>query len=182
MRCLVCKTNELEEQYLENGLRVYTCKDCEGKWMRFGDYFTWHNSNKNQSETAMEDKYISVEDSTNPKFCPDCETILTPYKVSSKLDFMLEHCGTCNGIWFDKNEWESIKSIDLHHKIQNFFTEAWQKKIREEERREFLEKHYTSKFGPADYERLKQTKKWIDESENKSMLLAYLMNENPYKL
>lgn len=182
MRCLTCKTNELEELYLEGGLKVYSCRQCNGKWMRFSDYLAWHNNSENRTSDEVDENFFPVEDSTNPKLCPDCGAILTPYKVSSKLGFMLEHCASCNGIWFDNNEWEAIKKIDLHHKINCFFTESWQKKVREDEKKDFMEKQYAKKFGEEDYEKLKQIKKWIDENENKSMLLAYLMNDDPFKL
>lgn len=182
MRCLVCKTVELQEEFLENDLKVHSCSECGGKWMRFGDYFAWHTTHKHELENALEINSLPAQDSVTAKLCPDCETLLTAYKVSSKLDFRLEHCNSCNGIWFDKNEWEAIKRENLHHQIHNFFTEGWQKKIREEERRDFFEKHYIKRFGAEDYQRLKQVKLWIDDSENKSSMLAYLMNKDPYKL
>jgi Zn-finger nucleic acid-binding protein len=175
MKCLVCKTNELEEQYLENGLKVHSCRECNGKWLRFNDYFEWNKSSKEEMHSITEEVDVPAEDSKNAKLCPDCRIILTVYRVSSKLAFRVEQCSRCNGIWFDKNEWESIRKAGLHNRVLSFFTDSWQKKIREEERIEFLEKHYTEKFGAEDYERLKQVKKWIDENENKSSMLAYLM-------
>lgn len=182
MKCLVCKTNELEEQYLEDGLKVHSCRECNGKWLRFNDYFEWHSSAKDEMPNITEEGDATVEDSKNAKLCPDCRTILTVYRVSSKFAFRVEQCSRCNGVWFDKNEWESIKKAGLHHSVLSFFTDSWQKKIREDERIEFLERHYTEKFGAEDYEKLKGVKKWIDESKNKSTILAYLMKDDVNKI
>ena len=183
MKCLVCKTVELEEYELLPGLKVQKCPDCGGSWMDFQDYIEWHNNNNVQIEDNNGDKkYLPVDDSTNAKLCPHCKRILTVYKVSANLNFKVEHCAFCYGIWFDKNEWENLRANNLHNKIGEFFTESWQKKIKEEERRQYFEDFYTRKFGEEDYAKIKEIRNWLDNNENKDMLLAYLMNKNPYKL
>jgi Zn-finger nucleic acid-binding protein len=182
MKCLACKTNELEDLNLNEELKVNHCSQCGGNWMPFAEYYDWHTNNKNEVENISEENYISVTDSVTPKLCPDCGVLLRTYKVSSKLGFRIENCGSCNGIWFDKNEWETIKSHNLHHKIHNFFTDSWQKRIREDERKDFFHNLYINKLGEADYEKLKSVKKWIDENQNKSTIIAYLINKDPYKL
>lgn len=184
MKCLVCSTENLEEIEITDGLKVQHCNKCGGNWMNFSDYFHWHNKNKidfDTNETCC-DNYSPVEDSSTAKLCPNCEQYLRPYRVSSELNFSLEHCNCCNGIWFDKNEWENIKKNKLHHQIHYFFTDSWQTKVRYDERKKFFENLYIKRFGKEDYEKLKGFKAWIDESPNKSALLAYIMNNDPYKL
>jgi Zn-finger nucleic acid-binding protein len=184
MKCLVCKNVDLEECELVSGLKAHNCSQCGGNWMKFENYIEWHNNNNNvQVEVeGGEKKYITVNDSMNAKLCPDCGRILTVYKVASNLNFKIEHCAFCNGIWFDKNEWENLRENKLHNKIGEFFTDSWQRKIREEERRQYFEDFYTKKFGVEDYAKIKEIRNWLNNNESKDMLLAYLMNKNPYKL
>lgn len=183
MKCLVCKDTDLKEHEIVTGLKTHHCHDCCGNWLRLGDYIEWHTHNHLVSDDKnTTNSYLEVNDSTNPKLCPDCSRILTVYKISNNLKLRLEHCAFCNGIWFDKNEWETLKENNLHDKIDKFFTDSWQKNLRDEERRTYFENFYTRKFGTEDYTKIKQIREWLDNSENKSMLLAYLMNKDPYKL
>ena len=45
-----------------------------------------------------------------------------------------------------------------------------------------LEKHYDDKFGKVDYEKLKELREWLYQNEQKDSMIAYLFDENPYKL
>lgn len=183
MKCLVCKGSELEIKEVAPGLRTHNCSNCGGNWLRFEDYAHWRNNNTLEVESCdSENAYLPVNDSTNPKLCPDCGRILSVYKVSSSLSFKLEHCAVCNGIWFDKNEWENLKVKHLHNQIHKLFTDSWQNNLRFEERKEYFIKFYARKFGAEDYAKIKEIREWLNSKENKSMLLAYLMNNDPYKI
>ena len=82
--------------------------------MRYEDYWKWYSQNTEEKVKWHEIKnHLDVLDSTNAKICPDCGRILIKYKVDNRLDFYLDQCGGCNGIWFDKNEWENLKLNNL---------------------------------------------------------------------
>lgn len=181
MKCLVCKNNELEESEISQGLKVHHCNSCDGNWLRFEDYLEWNTNNNTETDESTS-THSQVTDSNNPKVCPDCGIILSVYKVANNLNFRLDHCSSCNGVWFDKNEWESLGENHMQHKLNKFFADSWQKNLRDEELKEHFEKFYTTKFGVEGYEKIKHVKEWLDNNENKSMLLAFLSNNNPYKL
>lgn len=187
MKCLVCKHENLRDHEITPGLDTKHCDQCGGNWLRFDKYIEWNRNSyikffDIKDEPKEEKKYMEVSDSNNPKLCPDCGTILRVYKVASNLSFRIENCAYCNGIWFDKNEWETLKENNLHHQIHKFFTDSWQKKLREEERKNYFEEFYTKKFGKEDYDKVKEVRAWITDNKNKSLLFAYLMNKDPYKL
>jgi Zn-finger nucleic acid-binding protein len=181
MKCLVCNNNELEESEISQGLKVHHCNSCDGYWLRFEDYIEWNNHNNIESDESIS-THSQVTDSINPKVCPDCGIILSVYKVANNLNFKLDHCASCNGIWFDKNEWESLEENHMEHMINKFFTDSWQKNLRDEEVKEYFENFYKTKFGASDYEKIKQMKALLENNDNKSMILAFLSNSNPYKL
>ncbi|HHV29131.1 zf-TFIIB domain-containing protein [Acetivibrio mesophilus] len=183
MKCPICKNIFLEKTGLIDELYAYSCKSCGGNWMRYEDYWRWHINNSSQIRKPFNIKsHLPVEDTTQAKICPDCGRILIKYRVDNRLDFYVEHCGNCNGMWFDKNEWENIKLNNLHGQIHNFFTKPWQKRIREEAARENLQDKYIKKFGRWDYERLKEMREWIYKKEKKNEMLSYLLDEDPYKI
>lgn len=189
MRCPVCKNALIETHQLLQELNVSLCSQCQGFWLRYDDYWNWYTGTKSDAGSddipdlkVQSSDYLPVLDSKQAKLCPDCGRILIKYRVDARLDFYVDHCGACNGVWLDKNEWEQLGIYNLHNHIHEFFTSPWQKNIHEEIVREHLDKRYLSKFGSADYEKLKKVKLWIDTNTNKNEIMAFLLDKNPFKI
>ena len=121
------------------------------------------------------------KDFNKAKICPECKHILIKYKVDIEKKFYIEHCGTCSGVWFDLNKWELIIKYNLHINLYDIFTEHSQRRMREVETKKYFDKKYNLKFGRIEYEKLKDIKKWIDNNENKSEILGFLLKVDPYK-
>lgn len=182
MNCPACKVSGMKIVELEENLSAKACKKCGGYWIPYSNYQKWLDRyGDTLPEKSAADPDLPVEDSQEAKLCPECGRILRKYKIGYDIKFHLEHCGNCHGIWFDKNEWEVLKSRNLHDQLHEFFTAAWQKKIRGEEFREKLEKIYSDKFGREDYEKIKDIKEWIDSHEQRSIILAFLSEKDPYE-
>jgi len=183
MQCPVCKNNSLEETIIPSNLKAFSCSVCNGNWVRFDDY-DFCNKSLVQSPANIESKenYAPIYDSKQAKFCPDCGHILIRYQIHKDIDFSVDHCGTCNGVWLDKNEWESLIANNLHHLMNNFFTSPWQNKLRDELAKERFEKLYIDQFGSQDYEKLKELRAWLYDNKNNRQMIAYLLDEDPYKI
>lgn len=182
MSCPNCKSVELKETESQFGLKTYSCEQCTGNWVRYDDYTKWKNSDKRSVAINEDINYSPEYDTKKASLCPDCGRILIKYKVSNELPFYVDHCGTCNGIWLDKNEWEMLVKNDLHDKVNHFFTSPWQKKLREELTQKNLQEHYLKKFGEENYTKLKEVKKWLFNSDLKEDMIAYIINDDPYKI
>jgi hypothetical protein len=48
--------------------------------------------------------------------------------------------------------------------------------------RRALERIYTERFGAEDYAEIRRVKAWLDAHAQRSSLLAYLSEEDPYRL
>ncbi|MGK7924001.1 MAG: zf-TFIIB domain-containing protein [Spirulina sp.] len=182
MKCPVCRTSELTSVNLEEYLQAQTCPQCEGNWISAEDYQQWldkHGETLPQKEPEIS---FDLKDNTKAKLCPQCQRILIKYKVGHGVDFFLDHCSSCNGVWFDKNEWKALKERNLHDEVHYIFTKSWQKKIRDEEVREMLDSMYVTKFGKETYEEAKRIRAWLEEQPETMTLLAFLGDENPYEL
>lgn len=189
MNCPVCKTNKLEERTNESGLKVYSCSECKGIWVRFDDYLTWKSKEENDhlfetdaSTTNDSNEYMPEYDSKKVNLCPDCGRILIKYRVSNDIIFNVDHCGCCNGVWLDKNEWTVLVNNKLHKKINDFFTTPWQNRLKEEMTKSRFTELYKNKFGAENYNKLKELREWINSSEHKNEIIAYLTDEDPYKI
>lgn len=183
MKCLVCKDVDLVEYEIEPGLIVHTCHKCEGNWLRMSDFHKWHNNQRSTEEEKKEEEQVNsiINNDVSQKLCLDCKTVLSAYKAASRLNFKIEHCDACGGIWFYKNEWRILRQNNLHTQIDKFFTYTWQRKIKEEEIKQYFDKSYIKNFGTEDYEKIKEIREWLDNNRNKEALLRFLIKDNPYK-
>jgi Zn-finger nucleic acid-binding protein len=107
---------------------------------------------------------------------------LKRYQILPDTEFYLDHCGHCNGIWFDKNEWDALVERNLHDNVNDFFTRPWQEHLHTEETKAHMDRLYLEKFGAEDYEHVKQIRAWLKEHPRQGMLIAFLQADDPYKI
>lgn len=166
---------------LEEGLNVKECNHCEGQWSSSRDYWFWLEHHEQlETDSSYSDIDFELEDSKKAKICPDCGRILIKFRVGHGINFRLDHCNSCNGVWFDKNEWKVLKSRNLHEEIHSIFTTEWQNQIQKEERAKHFEESYIQKLG-QDYPKIKEFKEWLDDHRRRSSILAFLSDANPFE-
>jgi Zn-finger nucleic acid-binding protein len=167
--------------YLEWNLPSHFCQACDGHWVSSFDYEAWLKwLGEPLPEKKFEGTPLHIPDDGQAKLCPECQLILIKYGVGRDLNFTLDQCGRCHGIWFNKNEWESLKQRNLHDEVNRFFTASWQIQARKEERKKNLEDIYLNKFGPGDYAEVKRIREWIYQHPRRQELLAFLNDIDPY--
>ena len=180
MLCPICKRATLFTRTVLESLAMVCCTDCKGKWLSSSSYWSWHDTLKDERpENKYSDFTCEVHDAPQAKICPDCGRILIKFKVGHGIDFKLDHCNGCNGVWFDQNEWEVLENRNLHDEIHKIFTTAWQNEIRLEEKNNYFDEMYQQKFG-SDYLKIKEFKAWMDEHQLKTTILAFLSDPKPY--
>ncbi len=182
MLCPSCDIPTLILKGIDEAPAAKVCTNCNGQWISSKEYLMWLRQNVSRvSDNQYSDIYFDIDDSKEAKICPDCGRILIKFKVGHGLDFKLDHCNTCGGVWFDKYEWDVLKNRNLHNDIHSIFTTEWQALIRTNERERYLEEIYIKKFGD-DYLRIKEFRKWLDQHDQKSSILAYLSDTiSPFK-
>jgi Zn-finger nucleic acid-binding protein len=183
MKCPVCKADVLEPILLQDDLPARTCPQCSGIWLRFNDYLAWQHGRGADLEEMPSDKPFDPKWETRElKLCPDCGHILARYKTFPDVNYYLDRCRNCNGIWFDKNEWDALAERNLHVRLNEFFTHPWQEKLHQQETAHHMEKIYLEKFGENDYEHAKKVRQWLKGHPRRNMLIAFLQADDPYKI
>ena len=182
MKCPVCKTSDLNPSSLDQNLSCRHCSNCGGNWIQSFEYWKWRDQNKgNLPENILdpEDLPANLPDpktgTLKAKFCPECSSILIRYKVGHGVSFAIDQCGNCGGVWFDKDEWESLKGRNLHDDVYTIFTAPWQSKVRTQESLRTQEEIYIKKFGEEGFEEIQRMKEWIEAHPRKQEIIAYLM-------
>ena len=176
MNCPVCKSTTLFRKQIENQLLASECGTCGGRWIASYQYWKWKDQSGGRlpNPPAPQAGDVPVADTPGAKLCPECGHFLRRYPVGDDLDFSLERCSNCGGMWFDKNEWEALKARGLHNNVHNIFSEIWQSRLRDAAHQQAVEQMYRDKFGAEDYEKIKQIKEWISGHPHEAELKAFL--------
>ncbi len=181
MKCPVCKQS-MKQQALTEGLDGFTCLNCEGNWVTGSKYYAWLEQRDaiEPVKDAAEGLNIESGEENTAKLCPSCSVILHKYRVGHDMDFSLDHCHGCGGIWFDRNEWIILKSRNLHDELTTIFTKAYQTKVRKEASRKTMKDMFATRFG-KDYEEIQRIRGWPHEHPESLALLGYLTDPDPYE-
>lgn len=158
MYCPVCQKSRLERIDLEKGLSARTCAQCGGMWLSHAQYLRWLEKGGPASVDEPLEAPLPSEEPDRAKLCPHCGHILTRYRFWPDIEFYLDRCAHCAGVWFDRNEWAVLKAHGLQDKVHAFFTAPWQDRLRQEEARRRMEKIHRRRFGDelyAEVERLR---------------------------
>jgi Zn-finger nucleic acid-binding protein len=176
MLCPVCKNRSLSIQEVDPCLSSSHCPDCGGRWIASYQYWKWRDvSGKSLPEKQpAKGSDTPVTDSTGAKLCPECGHFLRRFPVGHGIAFGLDRCGNCGGTWFDANEWESLKTRNLHDDVHKIFSEIWQRQIRDEEHHTAMEVFYRKKFGDDGYRKAQEIKTWIESHPHPAELRAFL--------
>ncbi|MCI5141289.1 MAG: hypothetical protein D3909_06095 [Candidatus Electrothrix sp. ATG1] len=180
MQCTSCKKGQLVPANLDFLLPCHTCSHCAGNFVLLNDYLRWLENNENPDFVSASDAVVEAEETSSAMICPKTSLLMVKYKISQHSDHRLDLSPSINAVWLDKGEWDLLKKEGLAGKLNEIFTDSWQRGIREAKTSETLNLLYTKKFG-KNYEKVKQFKALLDEMENKSEVIAYLISDDPYK-
>ena len=179
--CPVCKNVELLQTELEPNLSSYNCPQCEGRWIRGKEYWDWIEKHGTRSaERVHESESLLLAEPGVPVDCPECRFRMVKYLVGRGLDFTVDHCAGCKGIWLDRNEWEALRKRNLHDNLHTMFTEFWQAGAIREQRKKRMQQIYLDRFGEDDYSEIRRVRHWLDTKTNREELIAYLIDKEPY--
>jgi Zn-finger nucleic acid-binding protein len=183
MQCPVCESVLNNTVELDENLQAAACEKCGGYWISNRNYTVWLDKHgPTLPEKEFSEIVFDVEDVQEAKICPECSRILLKYKVGHGLDFFVDHCPGCGGIWLDKNEWDALRDKNLHDEINKMFSTTWQKEVRGEQMAAKLEQVYRSRFGAKTYQLINEIREWLKDHPQKRAIMAFLQDDDPYKI
>ena len=181
MKCTSCKQGNLIPAYLDYLFPCHTCSHCGGSLVMLSDYLRWLEDNENPDFIKSSEAVVEAEETTSAMVCPKSKVLMLKYKISQHNDHRLDLSPAINAVWMDKGEWDLLKQEGLAGKLNEIFTDSWQRGIREAKASETLDMLYEKKFG-ANYDKVKEFKAVLDAMGNKSEVIAYLISDDPYKV
>lgn len=182
MRCPIHPNTALEHHVIEPGITVKKCPKCGGIWMPMAAYWSWRKTLEAplpnlDAEQGGND--VELIDSEAGKRCPFDGAFLIRHKVGHGIDFHIDRCGRCGGVWLDAGEWEELQRRQMHDDLHLIFTSSWQAEVRRQRRTKAEEDLLVRRLGNSDYKKAVETKRWIDshkENETLPALLGFLLD------
>jgi Zn-finger nucleic acid-binding protein len=141
-----------------------------------GDFLRWQELNPESDFDVEAEVGVVAEETTRAMICPLSGTIMTKYRISADTEHRLDLSPTINAVWLDKGEWSLLKEKGLAKKLNQIFTNHWQRGVRDTETSEMLDELYARRFG-GQYEQIKAFKNVIEQMENRSEIVAYLLSD-----
>jgi Zn-finger nucleic acid-binding protein len=177
MRCPICKTVALAEARLDPELPSHACGKCGGAWIGGQQYTQWL-TRQTSTDSATSARGISTpgHDSLAAKLCPECGRFLVRYHVGHGIEFCIDRCTTCGGIWLDADEWQALRAQKLHDVLHLVFSAAWQAEIHRRNETQRHDQMLKQKLGAADVAEIHRVKQWLDSHPHRTELYAYLMH------
>ncbi len=111
---------------------------------------------KSGFKTAHSPETGKVEEDHSTGLCPNGHGIMTRAKVELEPPFFLEKCPHCNGIWFDKGEWNRLAESDMVSHLFDFWSNSWKKEQQEIKARKRMEDMQKQRFGSQLHEQILQ--------------------------
>ncbi len=90
------------------------------------------------------------------------------------LNFSIDRCSACGGLWFDANEWELLRQRNLHDDVHYVFSAAWQLRAAREDELHRRDNRLLKQVGEADFAEVVRMKNWLQGHARRSAILAYL--------
>ncbi len=136
MKCPKCK-DLLSESKLFTSLPSQSCGTCEGQWVDADNYQIWRADQARvdvdpndllQADLAAYQVPAALD--TKAGLCPACQKILSRTRIATNPFFYLDHCQSCNGFWFDRDEPAIFEQLHVHDQLELLVTSNWQSRVR----------------------------------------------------
>ncbi|WP_137937443.1 zf-TFIIB domain-containing protein [Chitinivorax sp. B] len=173
MHCPTC--NEALSQYEPAaGLRAHHCEHGHGMWLDIAEYRRWLPTQAAHGASPLTEPISDISDHRAARACPVCTRIMQKYRVSSRFDYRLDRCNTCQGVWFDQGEWDALVALQQQGDLNTILSDAGQRDIQATISRERIDARDRERFGDTVFAELQRIRQWLANQPNAHELLAYL--------
>lgn len=177
MKCPRCKTHDLLPTLIEEYLAAMACPECHGSLVSLLYYRHWAETQKADALQAPGTNVSRPRDTTTALMCPKCSRVMAKYKLVGDLDNRLDVCSTCDEAWLDDGEWELLEQLQLSHTMPSIFTDAWQRRLRNEKTEETRRSILKTTVGEAAAAKIEEFRAWLNAQKSKSTILTYLYRD-----
>lgn len=164
----------------EGGLCQWCCRRCGGRRFLLADFRRWREQGgAQQLETGLPAAATEYHETPSSRLCQSCGQIMARYRVAGDLAFHVDRCAPCQSVWLDGCEWEILASQHRLAQLDEIMSDRWQKRLQQSEADARREQTLRTRFGDAEYERLREISLWLARQTKRREMLAFLNAEPP---
>ncbi len=130
--------------------------------------------NRQENQSGADEPQVTPEDGPYLRRCPACHHILARYRVGHGVAFLIDRCRNCNGLWFDRDEWQALRSRNLLHLLPHLTSDEWQRELHQADLQAQEEARLLSELDPEDLTRIREIKAWLDAHAKRMTLFRVL--------
>lgn len=125
--CPNCRTVDLLPGSDFDPVPNQMCDACLGRWVSLDDYEAWLlHQPAPEWHAGHQPRPLPVTIETNRvHYCPEDGHEMTKHLISDSRELYLDRCGRCGGMWFDRQEWELLRSRGLQRAVHHLFLTPW---------------------------------------------------------
>lgn len=178
MKCSACRKGYLRPARIDEGLPGYTCTGCRGMLLSLSPYVDWMAPRRKQPRAEPQESFDQVvADTRHALSCPKCSRIMVKYKVLADAAHGLDYCFGCEEVWLDPGEWDWLKAHGVHLEITSVTTEAWQRRLRQQQQREAQSQRFRQMLGDEIHAEANRIREWLAQQPARAEILHYLGQE-----
>jgi Zn-finger nucleic acid-binding protein len=178
MRSPIHPEVSLELREIEPGLSAYACPKSGGVWIPLERYHAWKEFHQHRQVPLPSGYQPTPADDSKQRvlICPESGRLLMRYRVGHGLNFHVDLSPITGGVWLDKDEWDALKSQELHGELNYIFTASYQRQIRNDSYEQTLQKTFAERIGPDDFQKVEAFKSWLATHPQQRDICCYLMH------
>ncbi|HKE93575.1 MAG TPA: hypothetical protein VKB34_04650, partial [Povalibacter sp.] len=150
------------------------CGTCHGSLVSLLYYRHWAETQKPATETPVAAAAVETTDTTTAVTCPKCNRIMTKYRLTGGVSNRVDVCVCCDEAWLDQGEWELLEALQLSLKVTSIFSDAWQRRIRQENSEEMRRTILVRTIGDVGAKKVEEFRTWLGSNKYKPEIMAYL--------
>lgn len=177
MHCPACRTSTLKPTKLDEGLLAHGCPQCSGALVALLYYRDWAERAAPAAESEETLQAEPASDTQQALTCPKCAKLMSKFQISGAYGNRLDLCTSCDEAWLDGGEWQLLKALELSQRMPAIFSEAWQRKVRQEAAEQARRERFTRIAGAEAVARADEVRTWLKEHPQRRELLHYIGHE-----
>lgn len=177
MQCPVCRDSRLQPTRLDEGLLAHGCQQCSGTLVALLYYRDWAERAPQDEAPEGELQAEPLNESAHALTCPKCARLMSKFQISGTRSNRLDLCTTCDEAWLDGGEWQLLKALQLSRSIPAIFSEAWQRRVRQESAEQARRERFARIAGEDAVARADEVCAWLKDHPQRRELLFYIGHE-----
>ncbi|MDR2688157.1 MAG: zf-TFIIB domain-containing protein [Azoarcus sp.] len=159
---------------LQPGLSAKRCTACRSVLLAMPDYRAWRDQHFSELPAVEPAPQSGREAPSKARACPSCGRLMSRYRTGNAESFWLDFCPSCERVWLDDGEWETLEQSGLAPYLDLILSEAWQKRVQAQRTVSSRDELLRARFGEDALMEIRRIKAWLAQQPNRRDILTFL--------